>query len=92
MDFSEIIAACDLKLIDLMKICEYLRSRSFLDLSPMSFTYENLTCFSQKPLAHFQPNFECKYKLMKIFQHTAGRWGGLASVADYGPRHSLLQP
>ena len=58
MDFSETIAACEL--IDLMKICEYLRSRSFLDLGPMSFTYENLTCFSQKPLANFQPNFESK--------------------------------
>ena len=41
MDFSETIAACDLKLIDLMKICEYFGSRSFLDLGPMSFTYEN---------------------------------------------------
>ena len=30
--FSETIADCDLKLIDLMNICEYLRSRSFLDL------------------------------------------------------------
>ena len=53
MDFSESFAACDLELIDLMKICEYLRSRLFLDLGPMSFTYENLTCFSQKALAHF---------------------------------------
>ena len=51
VDFSETIAACDLKfgrcrhLIELMKICEYLRSRSFLrsflDLGPRSFTYEN---------------------------------------------------
>ena len=32
VDFSETIAACDLKLIELMKICEYCRSRSFLDL------------------------------------------------------------
>ena len=36
MDFSESIAACDLKvgrcrqLIEVMKVCEYLRSRSFL--------------------------------------------------------------
>ena len=22
--------------------------------------YEDLTCSSQKPLAHFQPNFECE--------------------------------
>ena len=56
-DFSETFAACDLKLIDLMKICEYWRSKSFLDLDPMSFTDEDLTCFSQKPLAHFHSNF-----------------------------------
>ena len=29
VDFSETIAASDLKQMDLMKICEYLRSRSF---------------------------------------------------------------
>ena len=45
--FSETIAACDLKvekcsqLIELMKVCEYSRSRSFLDLGPRSFSYEN---------------------------------------------------
>ena len=60
VDFSETIAACDLKLMDLMKICEYFRSRSFLDLGQMSFIDEDLPFFSQKPLAHFQPIFECK--------------------------------
>ena len=39
VDFSETIATCDLKLIELMKVCEYCRSRSFL--GPRSFTYEN---------------------------------------------------
>ena len=45
--FSETIAACDLKvgrcrqLIEFMKVCEYSRSRSFLDLSPRPFTYVN---------------------------------------------------
>ena len=40
LDFSETIAASDLKasrnrhLMEYMKICEYLRSRSFLDLGP----------------------------------------------------------
>ena len=49
VDYSESIAACDLKLIDLMKLCEYMywRSRSFLDLGPMSFIGEDLTCFSE---------------------------------------------
>ena len=60
VDYSETIAACDLKLIDLMKICEFRRSRSFPDFGPMLFICEDLTFFSQKPLAHFQPNFECK--------------------------------
>ena len=38
VDFSETIAACDLKVarcrqrIELMKLCEYWRSRSFLDI------------------------------------------------------------
>ena len=47
MDFSETIAACDLKvgrcrqLIELMKICAYSRSSSFIDLGPISLTYEN---------------------------------------------------
>ena len=40
MDFSETIAACDMKLIELMKICEYRGSKSFLDLGPRSLTYE----------------------------------------------------
>ena len=47
VDFSETVVACDLKvgrcrqLIDVMKVCKYLRSRSFLDLGPRSFTFEN---------------------------------------------------
>ena len=45
--FSETIATCDLgvgrctQLIEFMKVCEYCRSRSFLDLGTGSFTYEN---------------------------------------------------
>ena len=47
VDFSETIEACDLKvgryrqLIDFMKVCEYSRSRSLLDLGPRSCTYKN---------------------------------------------------
>ena len=46
VDFSETIAASDLKigrcslLIEFMKVCEY--SRSLHDLGPRSFTYEKL--------------------------------------------------
>ena len=47
VDFSETIAACDVKvcrcrqLIKFMKENEYRRSRSFLDLGLRPFTYEN---------------------------------------------------
>ena len=47
VDFSETIAGSDLKvgrsrhLIQCMKICEYRRSRSLLDLGPRSCTYKN---------------------------------------------------
>ena len=47
VDFSEPIAACDLKvgrcrqLIEFYKVYEYSRSRSFFDLGPRSFTHEN---------------------------------------------------
>ena len=47
VDFSETFAASDLKvgrsshLIEYMKVPEYERSRSFLDLGPRSCTYKN---------------------------------------------------
>ena len=47
VDFSETIAASDLKvsrsrlLIEFMKICEYWRSRSFFDLGPRLCSYKN---------------------------------------------------
>ena len=47
VDFSETIEACDQKvgryrqLIDFMKVCEYWRSRSFLDLGPRLGTHKN---------------------------------------------------
>ena len=48
VDFSEAIEACDLKvgryrqLNYFMKVCEYLRSRSFLDLGPRPCTCKTL--------------------------------------------------
>ena len=47
VDFSETIAASDLKvtrsghLIEYMKVNAYWRSRSFLDIGPRSCTYKN---------------------------------------------------
>ena len=52
MDFSESIAASDLKigrsrqLIGFMTVYEYLRSRSF------TYEIQICCCFSQKPLGH----------------------------------------
>ena len=46
VDFSETIAASDLKvsrsshLIEYMKVCEYKRPRSFLDIGPRSCKYK----------------------------------------------------
>ena len=66
MGFSETIAARDLKisrrrhLIEYMKMCEYWRSRSFLDLGPRSYTYQKFKLdFSQKLLCW--PNFVWKF-------------------------------
>ena len=45
--FSETIKACDLKvgryrqLIDIIRVCEYSRSRSFLALDPRSCAYKS---------------------------------------------------
>ena len=47
VDFSETIAASDLKvgrcrqLIEFMKVCEYLKSRLLLDFGSRPFMYEN---------------------------------------------------
>ena len=56
--FFRTFAVCDLKLHKIMKICEYWRSRSFLDRDPKSVTYES--GFSQKPLGQSKPIFICK--------------------------------
>ena len=58
-----------------MKMCEYLRSRSFLDLGPMSFIDEDLTCFLRN---------RCRYKLMKIHQHFAGHMTKMAAMTIHG--------
>ena len=64
VDFSETIAACDLKvgrcrqLTEFMKVCDY--SRSFFTLAKGHLHIKIKTCFSQKPLGDFQPNFVCK--------------------------------
>ena len=60
VDFSETIAACDLKvgrcrqIIEFMMVCVY--SKSILTLAQGHFHMKNRACFSQKPLSHFQFN------------------------------------
>ena len=62
VDFSETIAARDLK----VGICRQLTEFSiqcqgnFLTLALGHLHMKIKTCFSQKPLGHFQPNFVCK--------------------------------
>ena len=61
VDFSETTEACDLKvgrcreLMEFMKVCEYCRSKPFLDLALAQghLHMKIKTCFSQKPLDHF---------------------------------------
>ena len=76
MDFSEAIEVCDLKvgryrqLIDFIKICEYLRSRSLLDLGPRSCTCKNSNRIFSETTGPFGTKFCMKafrYKEMKIY-------------------------
>ena len=66
VDFSEAIGASDLKvgrsrqLIELMKICEYSMSRSFLHIDPRLFTYENQNSLFSEIIGPFSTKFLCK--------------------------------
>ena len=86
MNFSETIVACDLKvgrcrqLTEFIKVCEHSRSRSFLDLGPRSlkvkviYIWKFKTCFSQKPLDHFNQILYVSFWLHgnEIYYHEAG--------------------
>ena len=43
------------------------------------------TCFSQKPLGHFQPRFVCK--LLGTGKHDAGHMAKIADMPIYGKQH-----
>ena len=70
VDFSETIEACVLKvgsyrqLIDFMKVCEYLRSRSLLDLGPRLCTYKNSNRIFSETIGPFLTKF-----CMKAFRY-----------------------
>ena len=101
VDFSETIEACDLKggryrqLNDFMKVCEYWRSRSFLDLGPRSCTYKNSNLIFSETTEPFWTKFCMKafrYKALKIWRHDAGHMTTMAATPIYGknPLKNLL--
>ena len=63
MDISETIAACDLKVGRCRQLIEFMNYASiegqghFLTLAQGHIHMKIKTCFSQKPLGHFKPNF-----------------------------------
>ena len=58
VDFSETIAASDLKQMDLINICKYLRSRSFLTLAQGRVRTKIQSGFSQKLLCTLYESFQ----------------------------------
>ena len=93
VDFSETIAASDLKvsrsihLIEYMKIFEYWRSRSFLDLGPRSCTYKNSNWIFSETNVPIWPKLCMKafrYMKMKIWWHDAGHMTKMATTPIYG--------
>ena len=92
VDFSETIAASDLKvgrsrhLGEFMKVIEYWRSRSFLDPGPRSCTYKNSNrIFSEATVAIWTKFFmkAFRYKETKIWWHDAGHMTKMASTPIY---------
>ena len=93
VDYSETIADCDLKLIDLMKICEYLRSRSFIDLGPRSFTFENSNLLFSETTRPFLTKFcmsAIRYMKMKTYKHDAGHMTKMAAMPIFGKNPSKI--
>ena len=87
MDFSETIAASGLKvgrsrhLIEYMKICEYWRSRSLLDLGRRSCTYQNSNRIFSETTVPIWTLFcmqAFRYKEMKIWWHDGGHMTKMA--------------
>ena len=84
--FSETIAASDLKQKDFVKICEYWRSMSFLDLGQRSCTYKDSNrIFSDITVLIWTKLCmkAFKYKEMKIWWHDAGHMTKMAAMPIY---------
>ena len=71
VDFSETIAASDLKvsrsshLIEYMKVYEYWRSMSFLDLGLGSCTYKNFNRIFSETLCRSEPIFYESFQVQR---------------------------
>ena len=99
VDFSEFIAASDLKvsrsrhLNEFMKVSEYWRSRSFLDLGPRLCTYKNSNRIFSEATVPIWTNFFMKafrYKEMKIWWQDAGQMTKMAAMPIYGKNPSKI--
>ena len=97
VDFSETIAASDLKvgrsrhLIEFMKVYEYWRSRSFLALGPRSCTYKKSNQIFSITTVPFWTKFcmeAFRYKELKIWWHDVGHMAKMATMPIYGENSS----
>ena len=72
-----------------MKVCEYYRSRFFLDLGPRSCTYKNsIRIFSETTVPILTKFFmkAFRYKEMEILYHDAGHMTKMATTSIYGKK------
>ena len=79
-----------------MKLYEYSRLSLFIDLEPRSLHVKIKTCFSQKPLGHFQPMFVCnktENSLTWYWSHDQdGCHGKIPILRKPGMKHQRLKP
>ena len=98
VDFSETVAAYDLKvgrckqIVEFMKVCEVRRSRSFLTLTQGHLHMKIKTYFSQKLLAIFNQILYVSFKNMemKIYKYDAGHMTKMAAMSIYGKNPSKI--
>ena len=78
-------------LIEYMKICEFWRSRSFIDLGPRSCTYKNSNWIFTETTVPIWNKFNMKafrYREMKIWWHNAGLMTNMDATPIYGKNPS----
>ena len=96
VDFSETIAACDLKvcrfrqLIKLMEVCGYSRSISFHHHGTGSYKLLFSVITGLFSIKFCMQAF--RYKGMEIYQHNAGHMTNMAATTIYGIIPSVFSP